>query len=142
MLLQILEQNENNIDISEQVMMAISFLVLNPKAAEKFSNFPAIDLIVKEFKRLIDSSSLLVHACGAIGRLAAHSQECNEFLYHAGACEPVMLAFKMFNCWPGAYGLSDLNAGDNGIMVQQMNIHHEGFYVEWDPTKIDTLAAR
>ena len=54
----------------------------------------------------------------------------------------VKLAFKMFNCWPGAYGLSDLNAGDNGIMVQQMNIHHEGFYVEWDPAQVDALAAR
>lgn len=41
------------------------------------------------------------------------------------------LQFKIFNCWPGAYGLSDLNAGDNGIMIQQLNIHHEGFVVDW-----------
>ena len=43
----------------------------------------------------------------------------------------VKLQFKIFNCWPGAYGLSDLNAGDNGIMIQQLNIHHEGFVVDW-----------
>jgi len=62
----------------------------------------------------------------------------------AGDVKPgnVKLAFKMFNCWPGAYGLSDLNAGDNGIMVQQMNIHHEGFYVAWSPEDIAALAAK
>jgi phage tail-like protein len=52
------------------------------------------------------------------------------------------LAFKIFNAWPGAYGLSDLNAGDNGIMIQQLNIHHEGFAVAWSSTdigKIDEL---
>ena len=60
----------------------------------------------------------------------------------AGDVKPgnVKLAFKMFNCWPGAYGLSDLNAGDNGIMVQQMNIHHEGFYVAWSDEDITNLA--
>lgn len=54
----------------------------------------------------------------------------------------VKLAFKLFNCWPGAFGLSDLNAGDNGIMIQQLNIHHEGFVVAWSATDIaaiDTL---
>jgi phage tail-like protein len=48
----------------------------------------------------------------------------------------VKLAFKIFNCWPGAYGLSDLNAGDNGIMIQQLNIHHEGFAVAWSNADI------
>jgi len=50
------------------------------------------------------------------------------------------LAFKLFNCWPGAYGLSDLNAGDNGIMIQQLNIHHEGFFVAWTQAEIDAIA--
>lgn len=60
----------------------------------------------------------------------------------ASALKPgnVKLAFKLFNCWPGAYGLSDLNAGDNGIMIQQLNIHHEGFYVAWTAEEIATLA--
>ena len=53
----------------------------------------------------------------------------------------VKLAFKLFNCWPGAYGLSDLNAGDNGIMIQQLNIHHEGFTVAWTPTDIANIDA-
>lgn len=51
----------------------------------------------------------------------------------------VKLAFKLFNAWPGAYGLSDLNAGDNGIMIQQLNIHHEGFRVAWTPDDILAL---
>lgn len=49
------------------------------------------------------------------------------------------LGFRMYNCWPGAYGLSDLNAGDNGIMIQQLNIHHEGFTVAWTDDEIRDL---
>jgi phage tail-like protein len=47
--------------------------------------------------------------------------------------------FKLHNCWPGAYALTDLNAGDNGIMIQSMTLHHEGFYIDWTGT--DDLAA-
>ena len=54
----------------------------------------------------------------------------------------VKLAYKLFNAWPGAYGLSDLNAGDNGIMVQSMNIHHEGFYVAWTASEIAAIDSR
>lgn len=52
----------------------------------------------------------------------------------------VKLGFRLYNCWPGAYGLSDLNAGDNGIMIQQMNLHHEGFSIGWTDTEITNLA--
>lgn len=51
----------------------------------------------------------------------------------------VKLAYKLFNAWPGAYGLSDLNAGDNGIMVQSLNVHHEGFYVAWTADEIAAI---
>jgi phage tail-like protein len=44
----------------------------------------------------------------------------------------VKLQYKLYNCWPGSYSLSDLSAGDTtGIMVQTMNVHHEGFYIDW-----------
>lgn len=44
----------------------------------------------------------------------------------------VKLQYKLYNCWPGSYSLSDLSAGDTtGIMIQTMNIHHEGFYIDW-----------
>lgn len=47
--------------------------------------------------------------------------------------------FKLFNCWPGAYSLSDLNAGDSGIMVQQLTVHHEGFVVAWNEAGVSNL---
>lgn len=43
------------------------------------------------------------------------------------------MGFKLFNCWPGSYSLTDLNAGDSSIMIQQMVINHEGFHIEWAP---------
>jgi phage tail-like protein len=49
--------------------------------------------------------------------------------------------FKLFNCWPGAYSLSDLNAGDSGIIVQQLTVHHEGFVVGWDETQVSALSS-
>ena len=48
--------------------------------------------------------------------------------------------FKLFNCWPGAYSLSDLNAGDSGIVVQQLTVHHEGFVIGWDEAQVSQLA--
>lgn len=44
------------------------------------------------------------------------------------------LAYKLFNCWPGSYSLTDLNAGDSSIMIQQLVLNHEGFHVEWAPS--------
>lgn len=43
----------------------------------------------------------------------------------------VKLQFKLYNAWPGAYALTDLNAGDNNILIQSMTVHHEGFYIDW-----------
>jgi phage tail-like protein len=51
------------------------------------------------------------------------------------------LGIKLFDCWPGTYSLSDLNAADSGIMVQQLTVHHEGFVVAWDAASINNLAS-
>lgn len=51
----------------------------------------------------------------------------------------VKFAFKLFNAWPGAYALTDLNAGDNGILIQSMTVHHEGFYIAWSETDIANI---
>lgn len=48
--------------------------------------------------------------------------------------------FKLFDCFPGAYSASDLNAGDSGIMIQQLVLHHEGFVVAWNESEVNTLA--
>lgn len=47
----------------------------------------------------------------------------------------VKFQFKLYNAWPGAYALTDLNAGDNGILIQSMTVHHEGFNIDWTGTK-------
>tara|TARA_Y100000310_G_scaffold321259_1_gene378645 strand:- start:40 stop:666 length:627 start_codon:yes stop_codon:yes gene_type:complete len=44
---------------------------------------------------------------------------------------PRRLGITLFNAWPGSYSVSDLNAGDNGIMIQQLQLHHEGFSMQW-----------
>ena len=51
------------------------------------------------------------------------------------------LGIKLYDCWPGAYTLSDLSAGDSGIIVQQMTLHHEGFKLAWTETEIGALSS-
>ena len=51
----------------------------------------------------------------------------------------VKFAFKLFNAWPGAYALTDLNAGDNGILIQSMTVHHEGFFIAWSDADIANI---
>jgi phage tail-like protein len=52
----------------------------------------------------------------------------------------VKFAFRLYNAWPGSYALTDLNAGDNGILIQSMTVHHEGFKLAWSKTDITNLA--
>lgn len=40
---------------------------------------------------------------------------------------PVKAVFKAYNAWPTALAFSDLDAGANAIIVQQMTLAHEGF---------------
>ena len=46
---------------------------------------------------------------------------------------PARLRLTLFNAWPGSFSVSDLNAGDNGILIQQLQLHHEGFSMDWNP---------
>lgn len=45
------------------------------------------------------------------------------------------LGYKLFNCWPGSFSMTDLNAGDSSILIQQMVINHEGFQILWAPSR-------
>jgi phage tail-like protein len=38
--------------------------------------------------------------------------------------------FKVYNAWPTSIAYSDLNAGDNALMVEQMTVVHEGFELD------------
>jgi phage tail-like protein len=40
---------------------------------------------------------------------------------------PAKAAFRVYNAWPTAVAFSDLDAGANAIIVQQMTLAHEGF---------------
>lgn len=43
----------------------------------------------------------------------------------------VAMRFKVYNAWPTALAFSDLNAGDNALLVEQMTLVHEGFDMRW-----------
>lgn len=61
---------------------------------------------------------------------------------NSGSVGTARFGFKLFNCFPGTYSLNDLNAGDSGIMVQQMTLNHEGFVIAWtteDVAKLSTI---
>ena len=39
----------------------------------------------------------------------------------------VHMKFRVFNVWPTTIAYSDLNSGDNALLVEQMTLVHEGF---------------
>ena len=43
----------------------------------------------------------------------------------------VAMRFQVYNAWPTSVAYSDLNAGDNAILVEQISLVHEGFDVKW-----------
>lgn len=52
----------------------------------------------------------------------------------------VAMRFRVYNAWPTSVAYSDLNAGDNAILVEQISLVHEGFDVKWAPD-LKTAAA-
>jgi phage tail-like protein len=40
-----------------------------------------------------------------------------------------VIAFQFYNCWTGSVGFGGLDAQNNGILIHQMQVHHEGFDV-------------
>lgn len=47
--------------------------------------------------------------------------------------DKVAMRFHVYNAWPTSIAFSDLNAGDNAIMVEQMTLVHEGFEMTMAP---------
>ena len=43
----------------------------------------------------------------------------------------VVARFNLFNTWPTSLAYSDLNAGDNALVVEQMTVVHEGLSMSW-----------
>jgi phage tail-like protein len=50
----------------------------------------------------------------------------------------VALRFKVYNAWITAIAYSDLNAGDNALMVEQMSVVHEGFDLKFADNLTDS----
>ena len=49
----------------------------------------------------------------------------------AAATDHTAMRFHVYNAWPTAVAYSDLNAGDNALLVEQMTLVHEGFDINW-----------
>jgi len=43
----------------------------------------------------------------------------------------VVARFRLYNAWPTSVAYSDLNAGDNALLVEQFTIVHEGLDMIW-----------
>ena len=90
------------------------------------------------------------YRCDIVVKVYDHPHTANngtEGIYQTtdlpgGTVKPgnVRLAFKLFNCWPGVFAMNGLNAGDNGILIQQMTVHHEGFVIAFSDTDIAAIA--
>lgn len=49
----------------------------------------------------------------------------------AASDDVVAMKFTVYNAWPTSVAYSDLNAGDNALLVEQLTVTHEGFEVDW-----------
>lgn len=43
----------------------------------------------------------------------------------------VAMRFRLYNAWPSSVVYSDLNAGDNALLVERMTLVHEGIDLVW-----------
>lgn len=49
------------------------------------------------------------------------------------------LGIKIFNAWPAGYGISGLNAGANELIIQELQLHNEGWILAWNEADIAAL---
>ena len=61
----------------------------------------------------------------------AGSGGANTQLTGANYKDHVAMRFLVYNAWATSVAYSDLNAGDNAILVEQISLVHEGFDVHW-----------
>lgn len=85
------------------------------------------------------------YRCDVLVKVFDHPVSSGQYATPGGSGVPTnpgeaRYGFKLFDCWPGAFSLSDLDASGSGIMVQQMTLHHEGFVVAWDAAQVANLA--
>lgn len=44
---------------------------------------------------------------------------------------PVKKMYKVYNVWPSALAYSELDAGSNAVLIEQMTLVNEGFDIKW-----------
>jgi phage tail-like protein len=80
------------------------------------------------------------YRCDIIVKVYDHPSTSNTYTYtgtdnlNNSNTKPgnVKLAMKLFRCWPSVFALGGLSAGDSGLMVQELTVHHEGFVIAWN----------
>jgi phage tail-like protein len=75
---------------------------------------------------------VLAHPTPAAGsedgtEVAAKDETGKDIKVNTASTDRVGMRFKVYNAWPTAIAYSDLNAGDNALLVEQMTLVHEGF---------------
>ena len=55
---------------------------------------------------------------------------------------PIKLWVRCYHAWISSWALSDLDAGGNGFMVEQITLVHEGFDVGWAAAKAGSSDAK
>ena len=88
------------------------------------------------------------YRCTINVRVYDHPVTSDAYSYVTDAANPpdtlakpgdVKLMVRMYNCWPGVFSFGGLSAGDSGLLVQEMTVHHEGFVVAWNNTDAGRL---
>ena len=51
------------------------------------------------------------------------------------------MRFRIYNAWPTSVAYSDLNAGDNALLVEQLTVVHEGFDLKWAAVSDDAITS-
>lgn len=51
----------------------------------------------------------------------------------------IALRFRLYNAWPTSVAYSDLSAGDNALMVEQLTLVHEGLDMKWAKVEGDKV---
>lgn len=53
-----------------------------------------------------------------------------------GSPTGAVLGYKAYNAWAANVAFGGLNAGDNGVLIHNMTVHHEGLEVLFGPDKV------
>lgn len=56
--------------------------------------------------------------------------------------QPTKMLFQVYNAWPSSIAYSDLDAGGNAALIEQMVVAHEGWDMHWAKVGADSVENR